>query len=74
MCANATTWLGIVMMATVVSGTATVPVAAADTPVVVFGSAVGASSQTEGASDRPYLGPGFGGTALSAIVFGDANS
>lgn len=71
MCVNATRWLGIAVIGTVVSGAATLAVAA-ENPVAVFGSVLGASSQSEGASDRPYLGPGFGGTAPSAIVFGDA--
>jgi hypothetical protein len=66
-----TAWFPIPVMLVTMLGPATQRVAA-DTPVV-FGSVVGASSQAEGASDRPYLGPGFGGTALSAIVFGDAN-
>jgi hypothetical protein len=72
MWANATRWLGIAVIGIVVPSTATLA-APADAPVAVFGSVVGASSQPEGASDRPYLGPGFGGTALSAIVFGDAH-
>lgn len=53
-----------------VSGTATV-VVASDSRVVV-GAAVGGSSQSPGKSDRPYLGPGFGGTTESAVIFGDA--
>jgi len=64
-------WLGIAAASIVVTGTAAVAVAA-DTPVVHLGGVVGASSQAEGASDRPYLGPGFGGTAFSEMIFGDA--
>jgi len=34
---------------------------------VLVGAALGQSHQEAGASDRPYLGPGFGGTAISGI-------
>jgi hypothetical protein len=48
-----------------------VALAAADSWITV-GAAVGLSTQAAGDSDRPYLGPGFGGTSLSSIIFVDA--
>jgi hypothetical protein len=43
---------------------------AQDKPVLI-GVGVGGSTQGEGQSDSPYLGPPFGGTAFGAIVFVD---
>jgi hypothetical protein len=38
---------------------------------VAVGAAVGLSTQPTGASDQPYLGPGFGGTSFSTVIFVD---
>jgi hypothetical protein len=65
-----TTAVRIAAVCMVASGTTTMALGS-DTPIVV-GAAVGGSSQSVGESDRPYLGPGFGGTVWSAIAFGDA--
>jgi hypothetical protein len=46
--------------------------AAAQTPKIAAGGAVGASFQAEGESDSPYLGPGFGGTTPALVLFVDA--
>jgi hypothetical protein len=53
----------------VVSSTAT-RVVMAETRAVA-GITIGGSSQGIGESDRPYLGPGFGGTTWSSVVFGE---
>ena len=45
--------------------------AAGQTSTVAVGGAIGASFQDEGASDSPYLGPGFGGTTPALVVFVD---
>jgi hypothetical protein len=45
--------------------------AVGQTPFVAVGGAVGASFQEKGASDSPYLGPGFGGTKPALVVFVD---
>jgi hypothetical protein len=34
-----------------------------------LGAVLGVSTQADGASDSPYLGPGFGGTSLAAVIF-----
>jgi hypothetical protein len=38
---------------------------------ISVGATVGLSSQSSGASDQPYLGPGFGGTSFSIVIFVD---
>jgi hypothetical protein len=40
---------------------------------VTVGGTVGLSVQSDGQSDSPYLGPGFGGSALAIDVFVDAD-
>lgn len=47
----------------------TVP-ASAEAQVAV-GAAFGLSTQAAGASDRPYLGPGFGGSNVGSVIFLD---
>lgn len=37
------------------------------------GATIGWSARAEGDSDQPYLGPGFGGSSLGAVVFVDAS-
>jgi hypothetical protein len=44
---------------------------AADAQIAV-GAGVGQSTQEAGASDGPYLGPGFGGTSVASVIFVDA--
>src|ERR1043165_7631841 len=39
---------------------------------VIVGATLGQSHQSEGKSDSPYLGPGFGGSSLAAIGMIDA--
>ena len=55
-------------------------VLAAATPVALHaavddqasvGGVIGSSTAAEGASDEPYLGPGFGGASVSTVVFVD---
>jgi hypothetical protein len=46
--------------------------AAAPAPAQTFvGAAVGASTQGEGASDQPYLGPPFGGASGAVVAMAD---
>ena len=40
---------------------------------IAVGVTVGFSSQQPGDSDRPYLGPGFGGTSVGGVLFIDAD-
>jgi len=47
------------------------PSVAASQDQTAIGVTVGLSSQNPGDSDRPYLGPGFGGSAVGAIAFAD---
>jgi hypothetical protein len=39
---------------------------------ITAGATAGPSTQREGDSDRPYLGPGFGGTTIGGVAFIDA--
>ena len=38
---------------------------------ITLGVGIGQSNQSAGRSDRPYLGPGFGGTSLGAVIVVD---
>jgi hypothetical protein len=50
----------------------TVPVVAE--AQVAIGAAVGPSHQRQGASDSPYLGPGFGGNSLAFVILADIDA
>src|SRR3954469_17096838 len=52
----------------VVLGTLVIVFAARGAAAQTGGGAVGPSNQAAGASDLPYLGRGFGGTALAALA------
>jgi hypothetical protein len=52
----------------VVLGTLVIVFAARGADAQTVGGAVGVSTQAAGASDLPYLGRGFGGTALAALA------
>jgi hypothetical protein len=45
---------------------------AAEPPIAV-GATLGLNLQPEGASDQPYLGPGFGGISLGGVMFIDGD-
>jgi hypothetical protein len=45
-------------------------ICAAEQPIAVAAT-FGLSSQTKGDSDRPYLGPAFGGTSVGGVLFVD---
>jgi hypothetical protein len=47
-------------------------ICAAEPPIAV-GATLGLSLQPEGASDQPYLGPGFGGISLGGVMFIDVD-
>ena len=47
-------------------------ICAAEPPIAV-GATLGLSLQPEGASDQPYLGPGFGGISLGGVLFIDVD-
>ena len=40
---------------------------------VAIGATVGKSTQESGASDSPYLGPGFGGTSAASVILVDVD-
>jgi hypothetical protein len=47
-------------------------ICAAEPPIAV-GATLGLSLQPEGASEQPYLGPGFGGISLGGVLFIDVD-
>jgi hypothetical protein len=58
--------LRLVATSLVVCASLALPTAA--TAQVAIGAALGLSTQPAGASGSPYLGPGFGGTSLGAVI------
>jgi hypothetical protein len=50
-----------------------VAIVSAAEPKGTVGATLGFSTQPMGASDSPYLGPGFGGTSVCSVLFVDAD-